>query len=191
MILKLLALTNSWSWRDAQLVLLSPKRVHMPTIEGGTRTSRPACGLLQVTLPSSFNAVTGLQFNMSTSVQAQAAVHDERFVQRVRVVAHTLGPAGLNTSDNHWSIYLLLANNASIRVNMAAEPGYINGELRLTSQNYQLTNSAITHFDYQVLGTRRVADFLRTIYQNRRHVYEMSGGGSGCRYWMQVYVLIV
>lgn len=121
---------------------------------------------------------------MSTPLPAQTAVHDQRLVQRVRVVAHTLGPAGPNTSDNHWSIYLLLAGNASIRINMAAEAGYIDGELRLTSQNYQLTNSAIIHFDYDVIGTPRVADFLRIIYQYRRHVYELSGGGSGCRYWM-------
>lgn len=125
---------------------------------------------------------------MSTSFQPQTAVNDQRVVQRVRVVAHTLGPAGPNTSDNHWSIYLLLAGNASVRVNMAAEPGYINGELRLTSQNYQLTNSAITYFDFDTLESPRVANFLRIIYNNRRHTYEMSGGGSGCRYWMQVHI---
>lgn len=121
---------------------------------------------------------------MSTNLSPSTAVNDQRIVQRVRVVAHTLGPAGPNTSDNHWSIYLLLIGNASIRVNMAAEPGFIDGELRLTSQTYQLTNSAIAHFDFDTLGSPRVADFLRIIYQNRRHIYEMSGGGSGCRYWM-------
>ena len=121
---------------------------------------------------------------MSANLDPRQAVNDSRRVRIVRVVAHTLGAAGPNTSDNHWSIYLLLDDHTSVRVNMRADPGYINGELRLTSQAYQLTNSAIQHFDFPTVGRVQVADLLRAVYQNRRDEYDMSGGGSGCRYWM-------
>jgi len=121
---------------------------------------------------------------MSTALAPQITVNDQRLVRVVRVVAHTLGAVGPNTSENHWSIYLLLADNTSVRVNMRAEPGYVTGELSLTAQNYQMTNSAIAHFDFPTLGAVQVGDLVRLVYQNRRHMYEMSGGGSGCRYWM-------
>jgi len=77
-----------------------------------------------------------------------------RVVRVVHVVAHTLtfGAAEPNTSDNHWSIYLLLADNTSVRLKRRAEPGYVTGELSLTSQNYQMTNSAIEHFDFATRG---------------------------------------
>lgn len=121
---------------------------------------------------------------MSTPLTPQAARQDQRVVDSVRVVVHTLGPAG-NISDNHWSIYLLLADSqGSIRINMRAEPGDSNGSLSWTKQAYLLTQSAIRHWDFpatQATQVRHIADF---IYQQGRHRYNMSGGGSGCRYWM-------
>jgi len=48
---------------------------------------------------------------------------DNRIVDKARVVVHTSGawPSG-TMSDNHWSIYLILANNGgSVRMNMRAE----------------------------------------------------------------------
>lgn len=86
----------------------------------------------------------------------------------IRVVAHTLGAVGPNTSDNHWSIYMLLDNNAS--------------ELRITAE---LSTDKLRHSTFRFpncwwcSGCR-----LTVIYQNHRDVYEMSRGGSGCRYWV-------
>lgn len=72
---------------------------------------------------------------MSTPLTPQAAVQDQRVVDLVRVVVHTLGPAGPTISDNHWSIYLLLAHGqGSVRMNMRADPGYVNGILSWTGQ---------------------------------------------------------
>ena len=69
---------------------------------------------------------------------------------------------------------------------MAAEPGYINGELRWSRHNYQLSNSALRHWVFEVKGTVRVCDIASLLYNDRRHLYDMSGGGSGCRWWVYV-----
>lgn len=56
------------------------------------------------------------------------AENDHRPVSHVRVVVHTLGPASPTTSDNHWSVYLILANGSgSVRVNIAASTLYFFG----------------------------------------------------------------
>lgn len=124
---------------------------------------------------------------MSTSsLTPQQAHADKRSVETVRIIVHTTGPAGPNISDNHWSIFLLLHNGESVRVNMAAEPGYINGELRWSKHNYQLSTSAIRHWDFQVRKSVRVCDIASLLYRQGRHLYDMSGGGSGCRWWMYV-----
>jgi hypothetical protein len=81
---------------------------------------------------------------MSTVLSPIEVESDTRQVEIVRVVLHTLGPAGPTIIDNHWSIYLLLAGNeGSIQINMTAEPDFINGILEWTHPAYLLTNSAI------------------------------------------------
>ena len=88
---------------------------------------------------------------MSTPLTPEAVVQDQRVVNSVRIVVHTLGPAGPTISDNHWSIYLLLAEGqGSVRMNMRADPGYVNGTLSWTKQAYLLTQSAIRHWDISV-----------------------------------------
>ncbi|KKZ66746.1 hypothetical protein EMCG_07577 [[Emmonsia] crescens] len=71
---------------------------------------------------------------------------------------------------------------------MAAEYGDPTGNLAWTDHTYGLTNSALQHWDFQAAQGVQVAHIARLIYGNRRHKYEMSGGGSGCRYW--VYTII-
>lgn len=122
---------------------------------------------------------------MSTVMTPEAVLQDERTVQHVRVVVHTLGPAGPTISDNHWSIYLILANGQdSVRMNMRADPGYVNGVLSWTRQQYILTQSAIRHWDIPVAQGVQVRQIAGLIYQQGRQRYDMSGGGSGCRYWV-------
>jgi len=60
---------------------------------------------------------------------------------------------------------------------MAAEPGSIDGELGWSQHDYQLSNSALRHWYFQVKGTVRVCDIVSLLYHNRRHIYDMSGGG--------------
>lgn len=112
-------------------------------------------------------------------------LYDKRTVDKVRVVVHTLGawPNG-TMSDNHWSIYLLLTNSTSVRMNMRAELDDPTGHLEWSSLNYTLTNSAITHWDYQAKAGTTVRAIFHLIYQKHREKFTMSGGGSGCRWWM-------
>jgi hypothetical protein len=121
---------------------------------------------------------------MSTTIQPQAILVDQGVVHMVRVVVHTLGSAGPTISDNHWSIYLILDGGESVRINMTAEPGYIDGYLDWTKQNYTLTRSAIRCWDFQAVQGLQVHHIANLIYQLRRDRYNMSGGGSGCRYWV-------
>lgn len=122
---------------------------------------------------------------MSTPVAVQEVSLDQRLVSIVRVVVHTLGPAGPTISDNHWSIYLLLGNDqGSVRINMRAEPGYLNGILEWTRQQYLLTQSAINHWDYPVAQGVQVCHIAHLVYSLGRQRYDISGRGSGCRYWV-------
>ncbi len=122
---------------------------------------------------------------MSTQLNVSAVRGDLNKITHIRIVVHTTGPAGPVTSDNHWSIYLLLAENGgSVRVNIRAEFGDPTGRLEWTKQAYTLTHSAIRHWDFQVVGEVHVKDIAEHIYSLRRERYDMSGGGSGCRWWM-------
>ncbi len=75
--------------------------------------------------------------------------NDGALVTRVRVVAHLSQDVG-GISENHWSIYLLLAGGASVRMNMTAEYGEATGTLVVNEFSYQLTSSALRHWDYDV-----------------------------------------
>jgi len=105
-------------------------------------------------------------------------MEDHRAVTHVRVVVHTTRPLGPQSrqSHNHWSIYLLVESDESVRINMAAPPVYITGNLEITPYNYTLTNSAIRHWDYVMINGVVVTHIVRLIYDYRRHLYDMSGG---------------
>lgn len=107
---------------------------------------------------------------------------DGRIVTHIRVVAHLSQDIG-GMSENHWSIYLLLEGDASVRLNMTAEYGNTTGTLVVNEFSYQLTSSALRHWDYNVVPgvtVQMVRDVVR--FQGRDR-YQFSGGGSGCRYW--------
>lgn len=121
---------------------------------------------------------------MSTKKTPQELARDTRRITKFREVVHTLGAAGPNTSDNHWSLYLVLERDqGSVRVNMRAEAGFIDGILDWTVQAYTETASRIQYWDYEAGNGARVCDIVDMIYRNGRHLYDMSGGGSGCRWW--------
>jgi hypothetical protein len=83
----------------------------------------------------------------------------------VRVVVHTLGAAGPNTSDNYWSIYLIYPDGASsTRVNIRAEFADLTGILEWTKLGYTQTISAIGHWDFAVVAGITVLHFARLIY---------------------------
>ena len=115
--------------------------------------------------------------------------NDGRSVDQVRVVVHTLGPwPNREMSDNHWSIYLILAKNSgSVRMNMKAELDDPKGTLEWSPNlPYTKTNSAIQHWDYNVSPGVTVGSVYGLVMEKGRDQYNMSGGGSGCRYWVYV-----
>ena len=121
---------------------------------------------------------------MSTKKTPHEIGRDTRPIKKFREVVHTLGPAGPSISDNHWSLYLILEpGQGSVRVNMRADPGYVDGILDWTVQAYTETNSKIRCWDYLGKNGVRVCDIVDVVYRNGRHLYDMSGGGSGCRWW--------
>jgi len=55
---------------------------------------------------------------MSTALTPEQVSDNGDVVTQLRVVVHTMGPVGSAISDNHWSIYLLIGNGGSVRMNM-------------------------------------------------------------------------
>ena len=109
-----------------------------------------------------------------------------------RVVVYTTGPLNLNTpmSDNHQSIYLLLAKNqGSLRLNMRGEwddkkdMWNTTGILECTTYAYTMTTSRIDNWDYKVPDIT-VGWICTLLWNKERDAYNMSGGGSGCRWWV-------
>ncbi|PVH70795.1 hypothetical protein DL98DRAFT_436342 [Cadophora sp. DSE1049] len=107
---------------------------------------------------------------------------DGATVSHARVVAHLSQDIG-GISENHWSIYLLLEGGASVRLNMFADYGNTTGTLMVDEFDYQLTNSALRHWDYKVVPGVTAKMVKDLIYYQGRDRYQFSGGGSGCRYW--------
>ncbi|QKX62406.1 uncharacterized protein TRUGW13939_09565 [Talaromyces rugulosus] len=121
----------------------------------------------------------------SRVLSSQEVQEDATPVTQVRVVVHTQGAAGPNTSDNHWSLYLVHPNGtSSIRINMRAEFGDPTGILEWTKHDYVHSISTVRYWDFPVAAGITVLFFARLIYNLRRDRYDMSGGGSGCRWWV-------
>lgn len=112
--------------------------------------------------------------------------NDSRMVMSVRVVVHSTGAWPNLMSDNHWSIYLLLGNDAgSVHMNMIVEDqDDVTGTLKLRSLTYGLTTSQIRYWDFETVTDVTVENIVKIIKKNGRDKYEFSGGGSGCRYWV-------
>ena len=111
---------------------------------------------------------------------------DSRIVEAISVVVYTTGrwPNG-RMSDNHWSFYFLIANGkGSVRMNMTAEPNDPTGNLQWSpSLPYRISNTAIRNWYYETVKRVSVKMIHALVIGNRRDQYNMSGGGSDCRYW--------
>ena len=120
-------------------------------------------------------------------IMSEEVRKDDRIVDIVRIIVHTIGawPNG-RMSDNHWSVYLILAKGEeSVRMNMRAAIDDPTGHLEWSpSLAYTMSNSAITHWDFKTVSGISVQKIYTVILNNGRDKYEMSGGGSGCRYWV-------
>src|SRR6218665_2980128 len=123
---------------------------------------------------------------------------EDLIVRSVRVVVHKAGGSAMGVDVNHWSIYLLLDDSRSVRLNMnyrtiddwpisyqlpeGADHGE-PGEIKVTHHRYNLVHSAITHWDVRCRGEYKVEDYIGLLRRKGRHYYTMAVGGSGCRHW--------
>ena len=111
--------------------------------------------------------------------------NDNRAVVGARVVVHT--PGGYPNSpmsDNHWSIYLLLSGGqASVQMNMTAEYGDPTGTLQWKPVQYSVSRSSVRYWDFPIISGVTVKSIYALVMSYGRNNYDMSGGGSGCRWW--------
>ena len=113
---------------------------------------------------------------------------DRREFKTIRVVVHAVSVAPNGWTENHVSVFLLIRDtDDSVRINMKSdvEDDDIRGYLVWTKHDYCMSNSALTHKDYELGQWMQV----RTLYTWIRHDwhlhrYDFSGGGSGCRFWV-------
>ncbi len=108
-------------------------------------------------------------------------------VSCVRVMSHCSRDLGGNVSENHWSIYLLLPHEQSIRMNMRATPGNPVGRLETSVRSNQLPDSALWYRDYFLAPGITVNNIYALVVATlHRHRFRFSGGGSSCRHWWYV-----
>ncbi|KAI9747283.1 MAG: hypothetical protein M4579_007493, partial [Chaenotheca gracillima] len=65
----------------------------------------------------------------------------------------------------------------------AREYGDPTGVLEWGTQQYVVSTSAVQYWDFPATAQISVSDIVRVIYELGRDLYDMSGGGSGCRWW--------
>jgi hypothetical protein len=117
-------------------------------------------------------------------VNIQKFSENTKKFKHMRFVVHTTGAwptSGL--SGNHISIFLLLPNQESVRINMKTDSNDIKGVLVWSEHDYQTSSSEITHQDYECveMEVRQFYNAIRYIWA--MHRYQFSAGGSGCHYW--------
>jgi hypothetical protein len=123
----------------------------------------------------------------SQALTADAVKQNSSAITEVKVVAQTTGAISSQTSENHWTIFLVLSSSVCIRINMRAK-SYDDptGVLAWSRLPYIRSNSELRSWRYTPIQSIKVRDVAKLIYEYRRDKYEMSGGGSGCRYWVYV-----
>jgi hypothetical protein len=112
---------------------------------------------------------------------------DTRRIIHFRVVVHAVGERWPNSNliENHWSIYLVIGDHTSVRINMrAVEYGDVEGLLEVTEHPYVVTNSCLKYWDFSPHPRLTVAMVYNELKKKGFDRYNMSGGGSGCRWWM-------
>jgi hypothetical protein len=111
---------------------------------------------------------------------------NNQIVVKIRFVAHTMGLDGWDFSRNHWSIFLILQNEAqSVRLNIfLADFTDESATFTVTSHNYIMSASTIIYFDYIPCLGLTVHHILQMIHTKGRHRYRMTSSGKGCRFWV-------
>jgi hypothetical protein len=102
-------------------------------------------------------------------------------VQLVRLVAHTMGAPG---SENHWTIFSLVSNAASVQLNFRQRSGGETDDCMIVAgRQYSMSNSAIRAWDFERVGHPTVRQFFKAVTSNKRNLFQFNSTGTGCRDW--------
>ncbi|KAK1149813.1 hypothetical protein N8T08_003364 [Aspergillus melleus] len=119
-----------------------------------------------------------------------AAQQNEMMGQVVRWVdaaCHERLPQG----GNHWSLYLIIGENFSVRIDIT--PSYVvpsasipggskaNMIVSLLEDAFSRPTEKVVKLD--VPDDSTVRELVNLLIQHGRHKYEFNGQGQGCRYW--------
>ncbi|KAF2229437.1 hypothetical protein EV356DRAFT_387128 [Viridothelium virens] len=104
----------------------------------------------------------------------------------IRIVVHNTGVYGSPSQmcNNHWTIYLVVNGTESVQINMRGAENSNQGTLVIDNRNYIVSSSSLRYWDIVPTTAIYSEHVLDLIYERRRNRYTMSGGGSGCRWWM-------
>lgn len=120
--------------------------------------------------------------NVSTSMDDPSS--DFRKVLAVRVVVHQDGSFRDGESANHWSLFLMLPDHTTIRVNFKAWPPCRDGRLEWNPKDYKVPKSAIRCWDYHFVRGVTARDVYNLLIAKGRDRYIMAEDRTGCRWWV-------
>ncbi|KAL3457433.1 hypothetical protein BJX64DRAFT_293112 [Aspergillus heterothallicus] len=110
-----------------------------------------------------------------------------RVVLQIRVTMHTMGYIfeADTRSGNHVSIFLLIGDRESVRLNMIKKgPTNTKGTLQISMCEYVVSSSAVKNRNFPAPPGRTVGDFFDTLTRKGCHNYQLSRSGVGCRFWV-------
>lgn len=114
----------------------------------------------------------------------------DKIVVRIHVCAYVnesnAGDEEGNQPTNHWAIFLELADQNSVRLDMA--PGYgsdgLRGKIEVASKRYQMTMNAIYSLSFDVAPGVTVRTITDLISSHKRQKYTFTKEWEGCRFWI-------
>ncbi|RAK89154.1 hypothetical protein BO79DRAFT_264452 [Aspergillus costaricaensis CBS 115574] len=108
-------------------------------------------------------------------------------IRWVNVVAHD----PLEGGGNHWCFYLNVTDARSVRIDMTPSytvPGVTNrsgskGIMVVSHLSYAVSRSAEKVMQIQSRPGCKARDFINLLVSQKRHQYEFTADGEGCRFW--------
>ncbi|KAG6023221.1 hypothetical protein E4U40_004087 [Claviceps sp. LM458 group G5] len=91
---------------------------------------------------------------------------------------------------NHWIIFLEIAHDHSVRMNMTpgGGPDGLQGELEISTKRYMFTDQTIHRLSFPTRGEPKVEDFVKVINANGLQKYDFHPEWEGCRFWVYTFI---
>ena len=118
----------------------------------------------------------------------------EEVVEKVHLCAYTnennAGDDNDRPPTNHWTIFLQLDVESSVKVDMIPGDGDngLLGFIVLESKTYVMTNKGIKSLTFTPACKLLVKDVINLIMEKGRDRYEFTEEEEGCRFWIYTVV---